>query len=92
MQRLLRGLLHLFVDLVRDVLQHAPVEHAFVDQELGKAQHRIARGFGLALGGGLVQPLVVGKRVRIRPDARAHAPAPGRVLRGSTATASCMAR
>ena len=71
--RLLGGLLDLFVDFVRDVLQHTPVHHAFFDQQFGKQQHRVARALGLALGRRTVRPLVVGERMRIRPDhARMH--------------------
>ena len=67
-QSLLGSLVHLPIDFVGDVLQHAAVEDAFLDQELGEKQHRIALAFQLALGGGLVKPLVVGKRMRIRAD------------------------
>ena len=50
---------------VRDALQRLPVENAFVDQATRETNHRVALGFRLPLRGGLVEPLVVGKRMRI---------------------------
>ena len=67
-QSLLGGVVHFAVDLQRDAAQRVLVEHAFVQQKLGKALQRIARLLGLALGGSLVVPLVVGERMRVRPD------------------------
>jgi hypothetical protein len=63
-----RGGVNLLVDFVRDALQHVAVDHALVDQEFRKAEDGIALRFGGALGGGFVKALVVGKRVRVRPD------------------------
>ena len=68
MQSLLGGVVHFAVDFQRNAAQRILIEHAFVQQKLGKALQRIARLLGLAFGGSLVVALVVGERMRVRPD------------------------
>src|SRR5262249_36965419 len=67
-QGALRGLVYLLIDLVRDALQHVPVDHALLDQKLRKANDGVALGFSVALGGRLIEPFVVRKRVRVGSD------------------------
>ena len=78
--------LHLVVDFVGDAAGACwRSSDAFVDQKLagsGRAGSRSASA--CALGGGLVEALVVGERMRVGADARGRGPAPGRCRRGSS--------
>ena len=60
-------MLDLLIHFMDDQLQRLPVENALGNQPLGKFDDRVARLFGCALGLGLIETLVVGKRMRIRP-------------------------
>ena len=55
------------IDFVMMLLQHLAVEHALLDQPLGISHQGIARSLRRPLGGSLVQPFVIGQRMRVGP-------------------------
>ena len=67
-QNALRGLLHFEIDLARYGFESGAIEQPRANEELRKSFQGIAGGFLLALGLALVESLVVGVRMRIRPD------------------------
>jgi len=67
-QSLLGSFPHLEIDVMHQQLQPVTVQDSLLHQKLGKQQHGIALGLGLALGRSLVKAFVVGKRVRVGPD------------------------
>ena len=69
----MRRLVHLALDVGGDRRELRVGREAVGAQELGEPRDRIAPRFGFALRRRLVQLLVVGQRVRVRPDdARVH--------------------
>ena len=68
LERVVGGGEHLGVHLVANRLELGLGGVAFADEPLGEARERVARRVGLALLLGAVEHLVVGERVRVRPD------------------------
>ena len=81
--------LDFFIDFVQDALQAHGGRECLRRPEFREIQNRVARRFGLALGRGLVQALVIGKRMRIGPhDAGVHQ---GRAVPGAAVIAAACA-
>ena len=77
-ERAFRGLGGLAVQRLLERVDLVGAQNAFAQQAHLHLGERIAQGVGLALGGGAVELVVVGERVRVGPDARGRGRRPGR--------------